>query len=56
MNKYKVKVTQTKIGYVELFADNEEAAMSKIYSQGVFDSTIQIIDEDIYVHGAEEIM
>jgi len=36
MNKYKVKFKRVSTGYTELFADNEDQAVTKLYRQAPF--------------------
>jgi hypothetical protein len=45
MDKYRVKFTRTEAGYVDVFADNEDHAIKKLYDQsGCCNETIETSD------------
>jgi hypothetical protein len=56
MKHFKVKITTIKTGYIEIFADSEDDAILKIHKQGVFDSTIDVLEDNVYVNNLTELI
>lgn len=48
MNKYRVSFRQTLTGYVEVFADNEDDAVNRLYKQPPTHGQLVIETKDIY--------
>ena len=55
MKKYKVEITQTTVGYIEVFADNEDQAEKKLAQHGILRGQITIASEDYEVDSVTEI-
>lgn len=55
MKKYKVEVTQTVTGYVEVFADNEDQAEQNLAKHGLLRGQMTIDSEDYEVDSVKEL-
>lgn len=44
MNKYKVEFERVETGYIEVFADNEDDAVQRLYNETHYGETIKTLD------------
>jgi len=56
MKKYKVEITQTTTGYMEVFADNEDQVEKNIARHGLLRGQMTIDSEDYEVDSVTEII
>ena len=55
MKKYKVEVTMTTTGYLEVFADNEDQVATKIAKHGLLRGEMTIDSEDYEIDSVTEL-